>query len=518
MKHQTRTEQLATLRRLLVDHFDEEELETLCFDLGVDYDSLPAEGKANKARELVAFLERRDRIPELIAKLKVERPVTAEVLTWDHLLPPSELSKISAGLSGRWRGAIVLGVAAGLLLIVVIAITLNNRTDGDSSADATAVATPEATLSSSPESTESAVAGNMRLTYRGLVQDAITGNAVKDAYIFIAFPNVEEAIPLTPIQTSDDGTFIFRLNLIREQLTGSVHVSAPDFQPYRRDFVFTQDNTEETIIVRLSPSGQSAAGGTAIPVEQATTAPVTETAAQDSPSGLQTTPTSAANTRPTSRPIIAFPPERQERFDPVPLGVSIGDDQGIISTLGAKVFDNESDREMILITGAQEPEQLIYQPGGFMASAGEEPLAQVARIAQEPAYAAVAWLTGERPVNPSTLEGFPILCATTPQLGMRVWKSGVGTGYTEGFIDALNVNTDNWEHLVRVVPLPDAEPGMEISGPGDGGAVWVDAASGRAVALHLSGERPGDVVEYALAQDINFLLQELDVRLPGCES
>jgi len=34
-------------------HFDAEELRTLCADLCVDYDNLQGEGKAAKARELV---------------------------------------------------------------------------------------------------------------------------------------------------------------------------------------------------------------------------------------------------------------------------------------------------------------------------------------------------------------------------------------------------------------------------------------------------------------------------------
>jgi len=62
------------LRQLLTTHFDQGELQTLCFDLGVDYESLPGEGKADKARELVEYLERRDRIPECVELGKKLRP------------------------------------------------------------------------------------------------------------------------------------------------------------------------------------------------------------------------------------------------------------------------------------------------------------------------------------------------------------------------------------------------------------------------------------------------------------
>jgi hypothetical protein len=46
------------LRLAITRHFDLEDLRTLCFDLGVDYDNLRGEGKAGKARELVALAER----------------------------------------------------------------------------------------------------------------------------------------------------------------------------------------------------------------------------------------------------------------------------------------------------------------------------------------------------------------------------------------------------------------------------------------------------------------------------
>jgi hypothetical protein len=56
---------LVKLRQILTEHFDEGELRTLCFDLRVDYQSLPGEGKADKARELVAYCDRHERIAEL---------------------------------------------------------------------------------------------------------------------------------------------------------------------------------------------------------------------------------------------------------------------------------------------------------------------------------------------------------------------------------------------------------------------------------------------------------------------
>ena len=65
---------LAALRQSLVDYFSDEELRSLCFDLGIDYENLPAQAKAGKARELVVELERAGRVSELVEICSRLRP------------------------------------------------------------------------------------------------------------------------------------------------------------------------------------------------------------------------------------------------------------------------------------------------------------------------------------------------------------------------------------------------------------------------------------------------------------
>ncbi len=62
------------LRRILVDHFDADELKTLCFELQIEYDDLLGTSRAGKARELITYLERRDRLPEVVKIGKAMRP------------------------------------------------------------------------------------------------------------------------------------------------------------------------------------------------------------------------------------------------------------------------------------------------------------------------------------------------------------------------------------------------------------------------------------------------------------
>ncbi len=73
------------LHQMVVDGFNEEELRTLCFDLGLEYDDLPARGRANKARDLISYLERHDRLAELVALGAQLRPNQS----WASMLPNS---------------------------------------------------------------------------------------------------------------------------------------------------------------------------------------------------------------------------------------------------------------------------------------------------------------------------------------------------------------------------------------------------------------------------------------------
>lgn len=76
------------LHRLLTSRFNENELRTLCLYLKVDYEDLAGEGKTDKARELVAFLNRHDRLNDLFSEGSNLRPD----IGWQNILE-SDLSK-----------------------------------------------------------------------------------------------------------------------------------------------------------------------------------------------------------------------------------------------------------------------------------------------------------------------------------------------------------------------------------------------------------------------------------------
>lgn len=62
------------LSKLIRQHYSLEEFKSLCFELQVAYDDLPGETLTNRVEALVEYLERRGRVPHLLALVKQERP------------------------------------------------------------------------------------------------------------------------------------------------------------------------------------------------------------------------------------------------------------------------------------------------------------------------------------------------------------------------------------------------------------------------------------------------------------
>jgi formylglycine-generating enzyme required for sulfatase activity len=71
------------LRKLLIKHFDPEELRVLCFDLGLDYEELAGTTKSTKMQDLITYLERRGELPRLLDEVKSQRPNVA----WPDFAP-----------------------------------------------------------------------------------------------------------------------------------------------------------------------------------------------------------------------------------------------------------------------------------------------------------------------------------------------------------------------------------------------------------------------------------------------
>ncbi len=64
---------LSDLHKQIDQRFNLEEIRSLCFDLGVDFDNVAGEGKSARIRELILQLARRDELQRLIDQLRRER-------------------------------------------------------------------------------------------------------------------------------------------------------------------------------------------------------------------------------------------------------------------------------------------------------------------------------------------------------------------------------------------------------------------------------------------------------------
>lgn len=71
--HPSSGAELARIRHALVDSFDLDELRTLCFDLGMDFESLPGQSKPAKAREMVNYWRNRHDLTTLTEAIRYER-------------------------------------------------------------------------------------------------------------------------------------------------------------------------------------------------------------------------------------------------------------------------------------------------------------------------------------------------------------------------------------------------------------------------------------------------------------
>ena len=114
----TPTERLVYLRQNLADYFNDSELRDVCFDLDVSYDDLAGPSKADKARELVSYLERRGGIGELIGVCSRLRPNVAwgdELEAGETQASPGESPEpprsghVSATFFGNISGQVAVG-------------------------------------------------------------------------------------------------------------------------------------------------------------------------------------------------------------------------------------------------------------------------------------------------------------------------------------------------------------------------------------------------------------------------
>ncbi|MCI0388268.1 MAG: S1 family peptidase [Acidobacteria bacterium] len=222
------------------------------------------------------------------------------------------------------------------------------------------------------------------------------------------------------------------------------------------------------------------------------------------------------------RPSQSMP--RATRNEPMRGGISISDEyHRAYGTLGGLVVDRASGAEMILSNWhvlvtewSARPGQRIYQPGRLDGGVGADTVATLTRDAMSLNLdAAVATLTGARPLVNDQFELGPIRGVTQPTLGMEVVKSGRRTGITYGRVTGVDgiaqIKYGYLNRIIRHVVTIDPRSNFEeVSGSGDSGSLWLDTTTRRSVGLHFAGS---NYPERGLALDMRAVLNALNVNL-----
>ncbi len=221
---------------------------------------------------------------------------------------------------------------------------------------------------------------------------------------------------------------------------------------------------------------------------------------------------------------VALPNDPTARYDPLRGGVSISDlFHYQAGTLGGLVRDRVTQEDMILsnfhvlvVDWFALPGKRICQPGRLDGGVVTDIVATLVRHAMSSRLdAAVAKLTGSRPLVNDQLQIGPVTGVDQAQLGMQVKKFGRTSLRTDGVITGVDgVTKLNYSGLDReirnVVTIVPQNPLKEVSAAGDSGSWWLNVATNAAVALHFAG---GDRPERALGMDMQSVLDALNVDI-----
>jgi endonuclease G len=192
-------------------------------------------------------------------------------------------------------------------------------------------------------------------------------------------------------------------------------------------------------------------------------------------------------------------------------------------TLGGKVLDRDTGEEMILsnwhvLVGSWYvwPGTPIYQPGRGDGGQSIHTVAHFTRHAMDQMIdAAVAKLSGLRPLVSDQYNLGPVKGPGDPILGMRVTKSGRRTAVTTGRITGIEGRQALYYNGIRrvirhVVHIAQSPEGGPVSDRGDSGSWWLEESSRRAVGLHFAGS---SLPEYGLAIAMPQVLDALNVEI-----
>lgn len=112
------TVDIAQLGRYISKGFNIEELNNLCFDLNIEYEELRGVTRSGKARELVAYMSRLDRIYELVTECRELRPN----IPWEDAVRHRSLDQNLGSLPKAQPQIVFIRIIQGTIIISLLVL------------------------------------------------------------------------------------------------------------------------------------------------------------------------------------------------------------------------------------------------------------------------------------------------------------------------------------------------------------------------------------------------------------
>lgn len=191
----------AALRQLMTTSFSLDEVRTLCFDLGIDYETLSGDDKSSKIVELIQFCGRSGRAAELVDQCRKARPGDAwNAIGVEAASNPGAFSFVPVDtakplLNASPDRAAKLGFAAGALALLLFVCGFGGGVVAGNLVDVTfnPVQPDPSRLEQTVVSVDGKkfTAGSVGRSHLELLQQAVSGRLPSGTPIEVAYNNVE---------------------------------------------------------------------------------------------------------------------------------------------------------------------------------------------------------------------------------------------------------------------------------------------------------------------------------------
>ena len=182
------------LSSFIAKTFDLTELHQLCFELDVNHENLPGSGTLEEtARELVRYMDRRERLPRLMEMLARERPESyqktfgSKADTEFRGIASDSLDSARKGETVTRRARFIITILSALILLVAIVVILPNLRNKSNLQSQSMEATPLSSVTTKPSTPQPSItpephtsptvvstpepqAGDIRRTMRGIAE------------------------------------------------------------------------------------------------------------------------------------------------------------------------------------------------------------------------------------------------------------------------------------------------------------------------------------------------------------